>query len=89
MWFEGSVLGGKLMDSCVMVVKVVCFEENSRELCDIVGSMLASTFIFHNHSMNRCYTFMVAEDHLQQLQSLGFIFIGRPIFTFYSILNSS
>ena len=32
---------------------------------------------------------MVAEDHLQQLQSLGFIFIGRPIFRFYSILNSS
>ena len=40
------------MDGRVMVVKVVCFGENSRELCDIVGSMLASTFIICNHSIN-------------------------------------
>lgn len=73
------------MDGRVMVVKVVCFGENSRELCDIVGSMLASTFIFRNH------TFMVGKEHLRQLQklSLSFIFIGRPIFRFSSILNSS
>ena len=50
------------MDGRVMVVKVVCFGENSRELCDIVGSMLASTFIFRNH------TFMVGKEHLRQLQ---------------------
>ena len=53
-----------IMDSRVMLVKVVCFEEKSRELCEIVGSMLARIFIVHNHSMNRSCTFMVAEDQL-------------------------
>ena len=45
-WVESVV------DGPVMVVKVVCFGENSRELCDTVGSMLASAFIFRNHSIN-------------------------------------